>query len=331
MVCVTSLLWPRRSVTYVLADVTATKATHRASGRVLRVLRRAHGVARVAPVEIGVLHPGEMGAGIAFTLVEKGHHVWWVPAGRSAETAGRAGAAGMEAASSLAEMVGRCELIVSICPPHVALTVARQVAAGPVPFEGIYLDANAIAPATAEAVAAIVRAAGGRYLDGGVIGAPPSRDHPAQLYLSGLGASSLADQLSTPALDVRPLGDSPIAASALKMAYASWTKGTAALLLAIRATADHYGVDAHLVAEWARSVPVLIAQSDRAAVSAMTKGWRWIGEMEEIAATFRGADIPDGFGTAAAEVYRRVPRQEPCGDQADLIRVLDDLAGREGT
>jgi 3-hydroxyisobutyrate dehydrogenase-like beta-hydroxyacid dehydrogenase len=243
----------------------------------------------VHTVEVGVLHPGEMGAGIASTLVRAGHHALWFPEGRSAETNQRAAAAGMEAVASLDEMAVRCELIVSVCPPRAALEVARQVAATAGHFGGIYLDANAISPATAEAVFSVITGAGAQYLDGGVIGAPPRQGHHStRLYLSGPDASAVAEQFSTPALDVVVLDGSPTAASALKMAYAAWTKGTAALILAIRATAAHYGVGENLVGEWARSTPALIDQSDRAAVSAMTKGWRWTGEMEEIAATFRG-------------------------------------------
>ncbi len=109
------------------------------------------------------------------------------------------------------------------------------------------------------------------------------------------------------------------------MTYAAWTKGTAALVLAIRATADHYGIDKALVAEWEQSQPELIPKSIRAVASALTKGWRWIGEMDEIATTFREASVPAGFAQAAAEVYRRVPHQEPIGDDADLRKVLDGL------
>jgi hypothetical protein len=140
-----------------------------------------------------------------------------------------------------------------------------------------------------------------------------------------MAASSV--RLRPAGLEVLVLGGSVTAASALKMTYAAWTKGTAALLLAIRAAADRHGVDKELLNEWGQSQPELVRQSDRAVASALTKGWRWIGEMEEMAATFREANVPDGFGLAAAEVYRRVPRQEPTDNDADLRKVLDDLTG----
>jgi hypothetical protein len=94
-------------------------------------------------------------------------------------------------------------------------------------------------------------------------------------------------------------------ASAVKMAYAAWTKGSAALLLAVRELARAEGVEPTLLAEWELSLPELIERSQRAARSAEAKGWRWVGEMEEIAATFEAAGLPKGFHLAAAEVFRR--------------------------
>ena len=113
------------------------------------------------------------------------------------------------------------------------------------------------------------------------------------------------------------------AASAVKMAYAAWTKGTAALLLAARALAQAEGVEEALLAEWALSQPQLAAQADRAAESGVTKGWRWIAEMEEIAHCMAEAGLPDGFHQAAAEIYRRCPRlpDAAAGDEI-LTKVL---------
>ncbi len=92
------------------------------------------------------------------------------------------------------------------------------------------------------------------------------------------------------------------------MAYASWTKGTAAMLLATRALARAEGVEEALLAEWALSQPQLAGQSERAAESGAAKGWRWIAEMEEIAHCMAEAGLPDGFHQAAAEIFRRCPR-----------------------
>jgi hypothetical protein len=88
------------------------------------------------------------------------------------------------------------------------------------------------------------------------------------------------------------IGDEIGQASAVKMAYAAWTKGTAALILAIRALARAEGVEQTLVAEWQQSQPALTARPHAAARSALQKGWRWVAEMEEIAATMASVGLP---------------------------------------
>jgi 3-hydroxyisobutyrate dehydrogenase-like beta-hydroxyacid dehydrogenase len=211
----------------------------------------------------------------------------------------------------MAEMAARSAIILSICPPGAALDVARLVSG----FGGIYLDANAISPATAGAVAAVVEAGGASYVDGGIIGTPPVVPGFIRLYLSGRRAGEVRALFGDTEVDAR-LVASPGTASAVKMAYASWTKGSAAVLLAARALARAEGVEPDLLAEWAISQPGLDKRSAGAAASAAAKGWRWVAEMEEIAAAMSAAGLPDGFHRAAAEIYRR-------------FAVLAPLAGAE--
>jgi len=245
---------------------------------------------------VGLLHPGEMGAAVGAALREQGHRVVWAAEGRSAETLARAEAAGLRDAGSAAE-VARSDVVFSICPPHAALDVARSVG----PFAGVFVDANAISPSTARAVAEVVRAAGGHYVDGGIVGSPPHEAGTTRLYLSGERAEEVRELFAGSVLEARVVPN----ASALKMAYAAWTKGTAALLLAIRELARAEGVEENLLAEWDLSQPELRERHARAARSAEAKGWRWVGEMEEIAASFEADGLPGGFHQAAAEMYRR--------------------------
>jgi 3-hydroxyisobutyrate dehydrogenase-like beta-hydroxyacid dehydrogenase len=248
---------------------------------------------------IGLLHPGEMGAAVGQCLVSAGHTVLWVPAGRGAATQERAEAAGLTGVA-LAEMVSRSSIIFSVCPPHAALDVAR-LADG---FGGLFVDANAIAPATASEVAAIVAAGGAGYVDGGIVGPPPVTPGDTRLYLSGPRAVEVQALFGGTAVDARVVPP-PGTASAVKMAYASWTKGSAALLLAARALARAEGVEAALLEEWGLSQPGLEKRWDGADQSAAAKGWRWVGEMEEIAAAMAAAGLPEGFHQAAAGIYRR--------------------------
>src|SRR5437899_2376364 len=137
-------------------------------------------------VTIGLMHPGEMGAAVGKCLAGAGHRVLWVPEGRGAATKERADAAGLTGVA-LAEIVTRSDVIVSVCPPHAALDVARQVAG----FRGLYLDANAISPGTAREVAAIAEAGGASYADGGIVGPPPVAPGATRLYLSGPRAAEI--------------------------------------------------------------------------------------------------------------------------------------------
>jgi 3-hydroxyisobutyrate dehydrogenase-like beta-hydroxyacid dehydrogenase len=255
----------------------------------------------MAAVTVGLLHPGEMGAAVGAVLRGRGHRVVWASAERSAETRERAEEAGLEDAGSVEELVRRSEVILSVCPPHAALEVAGSVAG----FRGVFVDANAIAPATACEVAVVVAPGGGETVDGGIIGPPPRAAGTTRLYLSGGEAEAVAGLFAGSVVDVRVLSGEFGTASALKMAYAAWTKGTAALLLAIGELARAEGVEPALHEEWRLSLPDLPERSQRAARSAQAKGWRWVGEMEEIASTFASAGLPDGFHRAAADVFRR--------------------------
>jgi 3-hydroxyisobutyrate dehydrogenase-like beta-hydroxyacid dehydrogenase len=244
-------------------------------------------------VKVGLLHPGDMGAAVGALLTARGHEVLWLPAGRSEATAERARAAGLTAAQDF----DGAELILSICPPHAALEVAGSLAG----TSALVLDANAVSPATARAIGAKLE---GRWIDGGIVGPPPRHAGTTRLFLAGEHTQRAVELFAGTALQTIALAGSPVAASALKMTYAAWSKGTAAMLIAIRATARAAGVEGELIAEWERSQPDLPERYENAVRSANAKGWRWIGEMEEIAATFAEHGLPPGFHEAAAEVFR---------------------------
>jgi 3-hydroxyisobutyrate dehydrogenase-like beta-hydroxyacid dehydrogenase len=277
---------------------------------------------KLVDVSVGLLHPGEMGAAVAAILCERGMPVLWASEGRSPASAARAEAAGLTRVSSLAELVGRCSVILSVCPPHAAEDVARAVAG----FGGLFVEANAVAPQTARGIAEIVEARGATCVDGGIVGPPPQRAGMARLYLSGSSASAVASLFEDSILEAVVVSDRIGAASAVKMGYSAWTKGSAALLLAIRAVARREGVEAKLLEEWRISQPALHERTLAAGRDAGRKGWRWVAEMHEIAAMFGAAGLPEGFHRAAAEIFERAPRLEDVEDaEAALERVLEEL------
>jgi 3-hydroxyisobutyrate dehydrogenase-like beta-hydroxyacid dehydrogenase len=249
-----------------------------------------------------------MGAALGAALLRGGQSVAWLPEGRSVATTERAQAAGLRPAVGIDELVGTSDLILSVCPPHAAVGVAVLAASGAAAGRRwTYVDANAVSPATAELIGRIVEQAGGRFVDGGIIGPPPSRPGTTRLYLSGPDAVPASAGLASPLIEIHVLGERPGDASALKLCYAGWTKGSAALVVACRAAARKAGVEQALEVEWRTSQPELADRYQHALRSAARKGWRWAGEMEEIAAMFASLGLPPGFHEAAAALFRDPP------------------------
>ncbi len=248
-------------------------------------------------MQVGILHPGAMGSVLAGCAHAP---VLWASDGRSAATSERAAAHGLVDVVAVSELVTACDVLVSICPPHAAVDVAKQVADRD--FEGIYLDANAIAPQTSREISTMFD----RYVDGGIIGGPPTEPGFTRMYVAGADASEIARLWAGSNLDVRVLEADIGAASALKAAYAGWTKGSAALLLAVRAYAEANGLGEDLMAEWGISIPDLVDRVERTATSIGRKAWRFEGEMVEIAKAMEEVGLPAGFHKAAAEVYAKL-------------------------
>ena len=270
---------------------------------------------------VALLHPGEMGAAVGACLKDAGHRVVWASERRSDATRRRAAA--FEDRGTLARALEGADLALSVCPPHGATALARAVAA--THYRGVFVDCNAIAPETARKVCAVVQAAGAGFVDGGIIGPPPAQPGKTRLFLSGGPAADVAAMFAGTALEAHALDAPAGAASALKACYAAWTKGATALLAAIRALARHEGVEGALLEEWGRSQPEATKRSETVTVQAR-KAWRWIGEMEEIGRAFRAAGLPEGFGLAAADVYRALERFKDSGRDPSLDEVIAALA-----
>lgn len=258
-------------------------------------------------MDIGILHPGSMGSAVGAAVLAGGNACWWAGEDRSEATRKRAEADGLTDAGTLGALSERCEIVLSICPPEFALATATAcIDAG---FRGLYVDANAVSPATARLIGAEVTRPGCRYVDGGIVGGPPRPGSGrTRLYLAGPDAPEVAALFEGSALQAVVMPGQPGAASALKMCYAAWTKGTSALILNIRALARAEGVEEALLEEWKGSQADLVQRSERAAAGSAPKAWRWVGEMEEIGDTFAHVGLPDGFHRAAARLYERLGR-----------------------
>jgi len=257
---------------------------------------------------VAVISPGEMGGAVGRRLRESGLRVVTALAGRGPTTRERAAAAGLEDAGSLAAAVRQADVLLSILPPASALGLAEAVGrdAGP-----LYVDCNAVSPATARAVGAAV---GERYVDAGIIGAPSA----PRFYASGRHAVELA---ALP-LDVRVLDGEIGQASALKMCYAALTKGLSALLTESMVTAEAHGITAALRDELAASQPAFLAGAERLP-GVVPKAYRWVAEMEEIAATFEQVGLTPRMLLGAADVYRLVEAARAAADvPLDRVEAL---------
>ena len=274
-------------------------------------------------MNVGILHPGAMGISVAASAKNSGNTVYWASAGRSADSRRRAEEHGLSEVETLADLCATCEAILSVCPPGAAEDVARDVLAQG--FTGLYLDANAIAPGRAVRIGEAMTAAGATFVDGGIIGGPAWEPGRTWLYLSGAEAQAAADLFADGPLETSIVADEIGKASALKMCFAAYTKGSTALLCAIMGVAESLEVRGDLERQWSRNGSDFADETARRVRGVTAKAWRFSGEMDEIATTFAEAGLPDGFHAAAADVYRRLAEFKDAPDTPALEAVLAAL------
>lgn len=272
---------------------------------------------------IGILHPGEMGVSVAASARNSGHAVYWSSEGRSPETRRRAEEQKLIEAATLAELCRSCSILISVCPPHAAEEVAGQVLAQS--FAGLYLDANAISPQRAIRIGKSMEEAGIAFVDGGIIGGPAWKPGVTWLFLSGTQAQRAADCFAAGPLQTEIISEEIGQASALKMCYAAYSKGTTALLAAVLGAAESLGVRADLERQWSRDDAEFPAQTQKRVRRVTAKAWRFTGEMDEIAETFDRAGLPDGFHQAASEIYARIAGLRGSATTPEIEQVLAAL------
>jgi 3-hydroxyisobutyrate dehydrogenase-like beta-hydroxyacid dehydrogenase len=254
---------------------------------------------------VAVIAPGMMGSAVAGRLVENGVTVRTSLAGRSQATVARAKAAGMTDVPD--DQIVGSDIILSILPPGDALGLAERL----VPLlrgaekKPIYVDCNALDPATVVRISRVVQETGATFVDGGIIGGPPKPGYSPKIYLSGEAAPRVAE-LAKYGLQM-PIQPGPIgAASAMKMSYAGITKGFTALGAAMMLAASRAGTADDLKAELSSSQPALFGWLTRQVPNMYSKAYRWVAEMEEIA-QFVGEDpAARSFYEGAARLYERL-------------------------
>ena len=281
---------------------------------------------------VGIMSVGDMGAGFGKVLGQNGLDVYTCLAGRSDLTRLRAEEAGFIDTPDLDALLGQVDLFISVLVPSEATRLAEDVAAAMkrTGARPAYADANAIAPQTARKIEGIVREAGANFIDAGIIGGPPRNGYSPHIPCSGPD-TAIFEALSEHALNVRVVGDKVGQASGLKMVYAASTKGTTALWTELLTASRMLGLEDALRAELGERG--IFADQQRSIAMMPNRARRWVGEMEEIAATFEGVGMTPKILLGAADMYALVS-ETPLADltsrdpQPTLDDVLDALEKR---
>jgi 3-hydroxyisobutyrate dehydrogenase-like beta-hydroxyacid dehydrogenase len=278
---------------------------------------------------VGIISPGDMGQAIGAVLIRNGLRVVAALDGRSERTRRLAAAAGIEDGGSIEALVASADLVLSVLVPAAALEAAGQVAEAmrSLGKSLLYADWNAIAPETARAIAARIEAAGGRCMDGGIIGPPPRASGRTRIYVSGSYRKEV-EALRSFGLDIRFVGPEIGQASGLKICYGALTKGLAAIGAELLIAAHRLGLAEALRTELEGSQKQLLDGLARSLVSMPTKAHRWVGEMEEVAATFRCVGLPPHPYGGIAELYRLIaetPTGRETPEEFDRSRSLSDV------
>ncbi|KAJ7251830.1 6-phosphogluconate dehydrogenase C-terminal domain-like protein [Mycena haematopus] len=245
---------------------------------------------------VAIIAAGAMGSGVAKVLTRNGVKVLTNLDNRSEATRRRAHEAGMVDAS-LQEIGSTADWVLSILPPSDAFSLAEKFlkeSAGSTRLAGtlapVYVDCNAVNPATVKRIAALFADSPSKFIDAGIIGGPPLDEYNPTFYASS-NDDSLLDRfvkLSDYGLKISALkgegagiGD----ASALKMSYAGITKGSTGLFTTMILAAHQSSpatADA-LLHELSQSQPAFLKRITGVVPAMVPKAYRWVGEMEEIA------------------------------------------------
>ena len=278
---------------------------------------------------VGLLSPGDMGHVVGQRLISHGMPVMTCLEGRSERTRGLAAKAGIGDVPTYGDLVRETDMILSIMVPGEAVKAARKVA-GALRDTGettVYVDCNAVAPATGREIDGIIREAGGRYVDASIIGGPPRPGTNTKFYVSGPDVEAF-QALRDYGLEVRPLGPEVGQGKGIKMVYGALTKGLTAISTQLLMAANEMGLYDDLVALFEETQAAQLVRMRRAVPNMPNRSRRWVSEMEEIAKTYGALGITPKMYEGAAEFYRFVggtPLAEERAETVDRSRTLRQI------
>ncbi|MFF9922591.1 DUF1932 domain-containing protein [Streptomyces globisporus] len=272
---------------------------------------------------VGILHPGSMGAAVAACAAANAAAVLWCEAGRSAASTERARQYALRPMGTLAELLDRSDIVISLCPPAAAEDLARDIAEHS--FAGLYVEANAISPVRTQRIAALLAPAV-TVVDGGVVGSPPVGGKTPTLYLSGSADATarIESLFAGTAVQTSVLGTEVGKASALKLSYASFQKTSRVLVALAVGMAREHGVDQELIEVASRRTDSYLSEPQYVAKTA-ARAWRWGPELEEAADALATAGLPPEMLRAAASTLARWHEAKD-DNELTLTDALDRLA-----
>ncbi len=266
--------------------------------------------------KILILSPGEMGAAVGDVLNQNGFEIFGILNGRSEATRLRATSVGFRDVETLKKGLEHADIVFSILPPSEAKSIATKVAelmAG-ILEKPFYVDCNAVSPESAKEVAAILKLGGAETIDCGIVGNPPGGSQkPTRLFVSGPNAPVM-DAFDGMGIEIKQCGPVIGQASAVKMVYAGVTKGVSALCANMLIAAERLGVGDIAHEEFQYSQEALYRRMENLTPALPAVSGRFVGEMEEIAATCLSVNLSAGFHQGAADLYRLLERS-PFADE----------------
>ena len=255
---------------------------------------------------IGILMPGDMGHGCGKALLDNSFKVFTCLSNRSERTKLLAKNSGITDTYDIKDLLNKVDIILSILPPEFAMDQAKIV--NEIAIESkinkvmTYVDCNAVSPDTSIKIGHSLSKKYFNFVDGGIIGLNPIIENgQTRLYLSGKHAKKLKI-LDGKGFIIKILGNEIGKASAMKMVYASATKGTFALHAAVITASRKLNLFDEYVNELKYSKPNILKAMERMVPRIPLDADRWEGEMKEIANTFEKINLTPRFHQGSAEV-----------------------------
>ena len=254
---------------------------------------------------IGLIGLGEMGAEIGRYLVMNDLEVISVYEGRSEISKKRASKYKIRDAGSIEQFCKISDLVISIIPPDKAVETANLYTSFKNKDGQIYCDLNAISTITAKKIKILLDEKKIDYVDGAIMGGPPTENYSPRIYLSGKLSEKL-NFLNGKGIELMVLKGSDFKASATKMVYASITKGSKALVAGALIAAKKNNVYDELMEELKYSEEYFSLVAKNQVPSIKHKAYRWVGEMNEISLTYKESGLTGGFHSEAENVYELI-------------------------